>query len=396
MTTPNKSALKKTPKTPSKNHKRNRILLLLVGVVGLVLTIVGLLGVFIWRFEENTEDAYVSGNTVVITTQIPGTPVKLFVQDTDCVKEGQVLVNLDVTDYQEAFNKEKAALILAVQQVKKIWEEVKVASAEMTLQEAQLTKAQSDYENRSRLIDIQAVSKEEWEHIQTELAMAEASVKVAQSKKDSALTALGQTKLEEHPLIQQAKVRLREAYLDLQRCTIEAPVSGFIAQKHVQLGETVQPQTPLMSIVPLDQLWVDAHFLETQLKNIRLGQPAAIKADIYGSQVTYQGTVQGIAAGTGSVFSLLPPQNATGNWIKVVQRVSVRIRLNDPLLLKQFPLRLGLSVKVDVDTHDRSGKMLTEAVPDQVIASTSVYTVALEEFEQSMNQIVQSHLSSSL
>ena len=360
--------------------KRKRLLAVIAGVV-----MVAGLGYGLWWFlvaahYESTDDAYVAGNVVQVTPQVGGTVIAIKADDTDFVKAGQDLVVLDARDAQVALDQAEAQLAQTVREVRNVYAtngtlaaNIATRQADTTKARAALTRAQDDYRRRAALVASGAVSKEELQHVETELdsaksalAAADAGVRAAQEQLASNQTLTDGTSVAQHPNVQRAAARVREAWLTLKRGTLPAPVSGQIAKRSVQLGQRVAPGTPLMAIVPLDRLWIDANFKEVQLRKMRIGQPVTLEADLYGGKVKYHGRVLGLSAGTGSAFSLLPAQNATGNWIKVVQRVPVRIAL-DAKELADHPLRIGLSVVAEVDMADQSGAQLenvTSNVPN--------------------------------
>ncbi len=374
-----------------KKSKRNRILMYLGVSVLVIAVVVFLLWFFIFQFEESTDDAYVHGNMVLLTPQVPGMVSGFFADDTDFVKQGQLLVQLDPIDQHVFFEERKSDLALAARQVRELSDAVQENRANVVLQEAQLRQARIDYENRLHLIGVHAVAQEEFGRSQEMFEVAEASLLVAKYQLDASIAALGNTPLEEHPLIEASRASLREAYMNLVRCQILAPIDGYVAKRTVQVGEWVNPSQPLMAIIPLEQIWVNANFRETNLTNIRIGQSVDMRSDIYGHEVTYKGKVLGISAGTGSVFSLLPPQNATGNWIKIVQRVPVRVSL-DLEQLQTYPLRLGLSMNVTVDTSDRSGKMLATQPVKKVVDLTQAYDIPMEPLNTLMDEIITNNL----
>src|SRR6266705_1167767 len=301
---------------------------LLVSLVLGAFAAIGIAFAFWWfnagRYYESTDDAYVGGNLVQITPQVPGTVLAIHADDTDFVRMGQTLVELDKADSRVALDQAEAQLARTVRSVRNL-----VAST---------TELESNVELRRS-----DLAKAAWNAARRQLAAQSALV--------------DHTTLEDHPDVQNAAARVREAYLAAARTELPAPVSGFVARRAVQVGQRVSPGTPLMTVVPLDQVWVDANFKEGQLANLRAGQPVRLLADAYGRAVKYRGQLVGFGAGTGSAFALLPAQNATGNWIKVVQRVPVRIAL-DPQELREHPLQIGLSMQVDVDTHERAGERL--------------------------------------
>lgn len=335
---------------------------------------------------ESTDNAYVQGNVIQITPQIGGTVMAILADDNDYVKAGQPLVKLDPADAKVALDQAEANLAQTVRQVRTLYANNGSLSAQITLRESDVAKAQTeiaratdDLNRRQSLVGNGAVSKEELNHAQTQLAngksaLASALAGVAAAKEqlvsNQAMT--DGTSIDKHPSVQAAAAKVREAWLATQRAALPAPVDGYVARRTVQLGQRVAAGTPLMSIIPLNQLWVDANFKEVQLRNIRIGQPVNLTADLYGKKVEYKGTVSGLGMGTGAAFALLPAQNATGNWIKVVQRVPVRVAL-DAAQLTQNPLRVGLSMEATVDVSNKDGKMLADAPRAAALAQTTVY-----------------------
>ena len=335
---------------------------------------------------ESTDNAYVQGNVVQLTPQVGGTVVAINADDTDHVKAGQLLVKLDPADAQVALDQAEAQLAQTVREVRTLYANNGTLKAQIALREADLARSQSEFARaqddvtrRAPLVVTGAVGKEEFNHVNSQLAAARSSVAAAQS---AALAAREQlvsnqtltdgTALEQHPNVMRASARVREAYLALKRADLLAPVDGYVAKRSVQLGARVQAGAPLMSVIALNQLWVEANFKESQLRQLRIGQPVTLQADVYGRQVEYTGTIEGLGAGTGASFALLPAQNATGNWIKVVQRVPVRITL-DPKQLAEHPLRVGLSMDAKVDISKTDGRMLADASRASAVAQTSVF-----------------------
>lgn len=335
---------------------------------------------------ESTDNAYVQGNVIQITPQIGGTVMAIMADDTDFVKAGQPLVQLDPADAKVALDQAEAALAQAVRQARTLYANNGSLRAQIALRDADVVKARSDIarasddlNRRQSLTGNGAVSKEELSHAQTQLAnaksalaAAQAGVVVAREQLSSNQALTEGTSVEEHPGVQVAAAKVRETFLVTQRAALMAPVDGYVAKRTVQLGQRVAAGTPMMSIIALNQVWVDANFKEVQLRNIRIGQPVTLVADLYGKKVTYQGTVAGLGVGTGAAFSLLPAQNATGNWIKVVQRVPVRIAL-DPKQLTEHPLRVGLSMDAEIDVKNRDGKALADAPRDAALAHTQAF-----------------------
>lgn len=309
------------------------------------------IGVFLWwQQEEETEDAYVAGRVVQVTPQKGGTVRKVLHDDTDAVKKGDVLAVLDDDNDVLAYERAKNELVQAVRQNRRQNAATSQAGAQVALRRADLARAQDDLRRRSALAESGAVSAEELAHARTAVSQAQAAVKAALAEESSARAALGGgVSLREQPEVQTAIGRLKDAWLNLRRTQVRAPADGQVAKRSVQVGQQVAAGAPLMAVVPLSDVWVDANFKETQLRHMKIGQPAELVSDLYGKQIVYRGRVAGFSAGTGSAFSLIPAQNATGNWIKVVQRVPVRIVLNREDV-DRHPLRIGLSMTVKVDT----------------------------------------------
>ncbi len=373
---------------PANQHKPTRrrgLMLILV----LVLAAGAGWGLWHWMFarhQVNTDNAYVAGNVVQITPQLAGTVVAILADDTDFVRAGQPLVKLDPSDARVAVEQAEAQLAQTVREVRTLFANNGAGRAQVTLREAEvsraqneLARAQDDVNRRAPLVAHGAVGKEEFQHVTAQLATArsalaatQAGVQTAREQLMASQTQTDGTTVEQHPSVQRAAGRVREAYLALQRTDLLAPVDGHVAKRGVQLGQRVQAGAPLMTLVSLNQLWVDANFKESQLQAVRIGQSAEMEADVYGKKLIFHGKVVGLGAGTGAAFALLPAQNATGNWIKIVQRVPVRIAL-DPKDLAAYPLRIGLSMDVTVDTQDQSGLAIADAPRSSPVASTTVF-----------------------
>ncbi len=356
-----------------KRDQRRRWLLRGLAVVVVVVGIAWMLYHFlVGRWYESTDDAYVNGNVVQITPQVPGTVVSIGADDNDFVREGQTLVQLDPSDAQVALAAAEADLAATVRKVRGLYSGVNSSQADVAVREAALAQARADYKRREGLAKTGAISAEELSHARDALTAAESALAAVQGQLASSKALVENTAISSHPDVQAAAAKVRSAYLDLQRDTLVAPVSGHVAKRAVQVGQRVQPGAPLMAVVPLSQVWVDANFKETQLTNMRIGQPVTLTSDLYGGDVKYHGKIEGLGVGTGSAFSLLPAQNATGNWIKIVQRLPVRIEL-DPDELQKHPLRIGLSMDAKVNLHDQSGPILSQQTPAKPVFSTDVY-----------------------
>lgn len=357
MSTPQQPA---APAQPANNGKRKRMMTLLVIVILIAAVAYGLYYFLDARFHEDTDDAYVNGNVVQITPQVTGTVIAVNADDTQTVKAGDPLVVLDPADARVALEQAEANLAQTVRQVRGLFADDNQYQAQVALRQSDLSRAQDDLKRRLTVAQTGAVSLEEISHARDAVKSAQASVDAAQQQLASNRALTANTTIANHPNVQAAAAKVRDAYLNNARNNLPAPVTGYVAKRSVQVGQRVSPGTPLMAIVPLGGVWVDANFKEVQLKHMRIGQPVELTADVYGSSVVYHGKVVGFSAGTGSAFSLLPAQNATGNWIKVVQRLPVRIAL-DPKELEQHPLRIGLSMQADVTIKDDNGGQLGQA-----------------------------------
>jgi membrane fusion protein, multidrug efflux system len=339
--------------TPT-NGRRKRLLWLLLALFLAAGAGYGVYWALVGRYIESTDDAYVAGNLVQITPQVYGTVLAIDADNTDYVKAGQTLVSLDPADSRIALEQAEAALARSVRQVRNLMATTAEIQATVALRKTELARARQDLARRASLAGTGALPAEEVQHARDAVQSSQAALGVAERQLAAHRTLTDHTTLETHPEVQSAAARVREAYLAYARTTVPAPVSGVVDKRIVQLGQRVSPGMPLMAVIPLNQVWVEANFKEEQLVDLRIGQPATVIADVYGSAVKFHGHVAGFGAGTGAAFALLPAQNATGNWIKVVQRVPVRIALK-PAEVARHPLRIGLSMQVDVDTHQRSG-----------------------------------------
>jgi membrane fusion protein, multidrug efflux system len=341
----------------AKGNSRRRRLWMLAGLV----LVVGVVLFAYWylhgRWFESTDDAYVGGSIVQITAEVPGTIRTIFPRETDSVSAGQPLVELDRADAQVAFDTAVADLAATVRQVRSEFVQVDRTRAQVRAREVELARYRSDLARRTPLAGGGAVSDEEIAHLRESVDGADAALRAAQEELNVALAHTQGTTVENHPLVQRSAMRVRDAALSLKRTTIVAPVDGVVGRKGVQVGQRVAPGAPLMAVVPLEEVWVDANFKEVQLEHMRIGQPVTLRSDLYGRSVDYHGHVQGFSPGTGAAFALLPPQNASGNWIKIVQRVPVRVAL-DADEVRGHPLRVGLSMRAEVDLHDQSGPVL--------------------------------------
>ncbi|MGC1458510.1 MAG: HlyD family efflux transporter periplasmic adaptor subunit [Steroidobacteraceae bacterium] len=374
------------------NGKRNRMLLLVT--LGILVIAVGY-GVYwqtVLRLRESTDDAYVNGNIVQITPQIAGTVIGINADDTQYVSAGQILVRLDPADAKVALDEAEAHLALTVRSVRGEFATTAQLAAAQGIRQTDLDTAENDLARRERLAGSGAISGEELQHARDAVSAAKSALLAAQQQFAADHARIDGTQIEDHPEVRAAASAVHSAFLTVARTQLPVPVAGYVAHRNVQLGQRVSPGSILMAIVPLNEVWVDANFKELQIANIRMGQPATLTADLYGHSVTYHGTVVGFSAGTGAAFALLPAQNATGNWIKVVQRLPVRIAL-DPQDLAAHPLQLGLSMRVEISTANREGARL----PQQTVAnaptySTSVFDDADRQAEARVDAIIAANL----
>lgn len=375
------------------NNQRKKQLFIAATFFASIILLSVLHWLFISRYQEVTDDAYVSGNIVQVTPQTTGTVVAIYTDDTQFVKAGQPLIKLDDTDAQVYLAGCEAELAQTVRQVNSLFTSNATLRARVDLQQVSLSKAKADLKRRKKLGESGAVSSEELYHSEAAVKAAQADLLGAQEALSANLSLTENTTIANHPQVKAAAARVKAAFINIQRAVILAPIDGYVAKRRVQLGQHVVPGEPLMAVIPLEQVWVDANFKEHQLNNIRIGQTVTLNADMYGSDFEYQGHIVGLAAGTGSAFSILPPQNATGNWIKVVQRLPVRIAL-DTEQVKKYPLRIGLSMSVTVDTSNTEGSQLSTVTPSsEAVYKTSVYDNALHDANKLVATIIQNNLS---
>ncbi|MFZ0872359.1 MAG: HlyD family efflux transporter periplasmic adaptor subunit, partial [Rhodanobacter sp.] len=378
-------------KNPAKRRKTLLIMLVVFVLIGVIWI---LLWTLVFSRRETTDNAYVGGNQVAISAQVPGTVVAILADDTQHVDAGQILVKLDSTDADVRLSQTRSALAQAVRQVRQQTDSASSSDAMVAARQVDLTKAEADLKRRLPLIAEQAEAPENIQHLRDAVDQARAALTSAQAQASAEHASIEGTDIANNPAVLQARANFRAAWVAAQRNAIYAPVSGYVAQRSVQLGNSVQAGQQLMTVLPLHDLWIDANFKESQLRHIRIGQPVKIEADIYGGSVKYQGKVIGLGAGTGSVFSLLPAQNATGNWIKVVQRVPVRVALNNQELDKH-PLRVGLSSDVTVDITDDRGAVLAPQAEHPPVAETTVYDQMASKADAEADQVIRANLSSS-
>lgn len=390
--------------TESGSNKRKPALLIVAGVFAVAAIAAGVHHYQVGRWQVETDNAYVGGNVVQISPQSAGTVIAIAADDTDWVQAGQVVVRLDPTDAQVSLQQAEADLARTVREVRTLFATTQSLRAQIALKEAdsqraqsELSRAKADYQRRAELKGSGAISAEELANaaatqksVQAQALSAQSAVVAAKEQLLANLAQTDGTRVATHPSVLRAAAVYRAAYLATQRAGLVTPVSGYVAKRSVQIGAKVTAGTPLMGIVPLDQVWVDANFKEAQLRDLRLGQPVQLHADVYGDDVIYHGKVAGLSAGTGGAFALIPAQNATGNWIKVVQRVPVRIVLN-PDELKAHPLRIGLSMTAIIDTHNQQGSQLAAVQRSKPAFETQVYDGLATPAEARIEAIIQAN-----
>ena len=378
---------KKEPNALAK-HKKSKL------PVFIVLAVLILLGglffgywIFWGQYKVTTTDAYVDGNILEVFPRAKGTIQTVTVNNTDYVVEGQVLAVLDPTDFQIEFDQAQANLAATLRNVQQMFDQVGELVADLEKQTIYLEQAQLHFIHRQALVEIGGVSRESFEDAQSALLAAEAeSVRIEESLKRAQSQTYNTTVLT-HPLVIDAIEKVKMSWTNLNNVQVKAPCSGYIAKKVAQVGESASTAHPIMSIVPLEDLWVTANLKESQLAQIKIGQDVSVKTDLYRHHMIFQGKVLGISPGTGSVFSILPPQNATGNWIKIVQRVPVRIGLR-PSEIANYPLRVGLSTEVVIDIREQSGSVLTKMRPTRPIHQTDIYANQLCGVSSVIDQII--------
>ena len=365
----------------------------LVGL-GAALALIALVWLAWWlleaRFYESTDDAYVAGDLVNVMSQVSGTVVSIAADETDRVQAGQELVRLDATDAEIALQEAEQQLARTVRQIRTVFATRDQLRAVAGQRRSDLARAQSDFDRRRDLAASGAVSGEELGHARDALKAARDALIAAEKNLAASSALVGHTGVADNPEVRAAATQVELAWLALARTSVRAPVSGYVARRTVQLGERISPGAPLMAIVPLGRLWLEANFREVQLRHMRIGQPATVVADLYGGHVTFHGRVAGLGMGTGSAFALLPAQNATGNWIKVVQRVPVRIAL-DGSELTAHPLRIGLSTVVTIEVRDASGPQLAQTPPQEPVLATRAFDVDRSEIHARIEEIIEAN-----
>ncbi|MGN6482318.1 HlyD family secretion protein [Luteibacter sp.] len=376
--------------TDEEHPKKKRRKVIILSVIAAVFILAGLawllLYIFVFTQREKTDDAYVKGDMVTISSRVGGTVVEVAVEETERVHAGQVLIKLDPVDANVALMNAEGELAQAVREAQAKIQQANQADAAIPQRRAQYEQARDEYNRRHPLLERRAVSAEEVDTGKRQMQQAYAALQAAEREAAAAHAQVDGTTVENYPAVIQARSQFRNAWVNNGRNAIVSPIEGYAARRQVQVGQRIQAGQDLLTVVPLQDLWVDGNFKETQLENIRIGQPVKITTDMY-SDMEYHGKVVGLNAGTGSAFSLLPAENATGNWIKVVQRLPVRISI-DPEDLRKHPLRVGLSTYVTVDTHDRDGRVLADTPRSKPLATTNVYEQEMGQADERAEAII--------
>jgi membrane fusion protein, multidrug efflux system len=373
------------------NGKRRNILMLIAAIFIALGMLWGAYWVLVLAKREQTDDAYVNGNRVVISAQISGTVIAVLADDTQLTKAGQILVRLDPVDADTNLSRTANALAQTVRQVRQEKSTADQYDSVIETRKLELARAEADLAKREPLLAERAIAPEEVRHARESVELARAALTQAVRQSTSSHALVDGTQVADNPAVLQAKAAYRDAWIAAERNAVVAPVTGYVAERSVQLGQHIQAGQALMTVIPLNSLWVDANFKEVQLRHLRIGQPAQVRSDLYGGTFIFHGHVKGMSAGTGAAFSLLPAQNASGNWIKVVQRVPVRIQIDDGDLVKS-PLRVGLSATVTVDTTNRNGPVLAAEAGGTPVGDTQVYTQDLDKANADADAIVRRNL----
>lgn len=376
-------------------NKRKKIAIWYSSITALLGCTLFLYWFLVLRTREYTDDAYVEGNQVAITPLRPGFVTAIHTDDTFLVKKGDLLVELDSTDAEISFSRATENLAQTTRNVCQLFHQVFAYQAEIEIRKAELIRATQDYEHRLNVLEAGGVSLEDFEHKVAALRAEFFSLMKTEILLEQALSAVQGTSILEHPLVLEAADQLREAWVQLYRCNIYSPVEGLVSQRTIQVGMWMEKGQPLMSVIPLDQIWVNANYKETQLKNMRIGQRVTITSDLYGRETVFHGKIVGLPGAAGNAFSLLPPQNLSGNWIKIVQRLPVRVAL-DPEQLKHYPLRLGLSMEATVDLTDQQGALVPTSSAGSPTYETPIYAKEEEGDAAWIDAIIEQNLDPTL
>ncbi|ELZ5940432.1 multidrug efflux MFS transporter periplasmic adaptor subunit EmrA [Providencia stuartii] len=372
----------------TKKETRRKVWMVIASIIIVLLFVAyGAYWFLVLRFQEYTDDAYVSGVQVPIIAQTTGNVTQVNFENTDLVKAGDVLVILDKTNAQLAYEQAKHDLATTVRKTKELYINGDEYLAQIQKNRISLAQAQKDYQRRVALGRSGTISKEDLQHSQEAVQLAQAALDISIQQYNANRALLRNTELKKQPAIQQAADNVRNAWITLQRTEVKSPITGYVSRRNVQVGSQVSPQGSLMAVVPVQPVWVDANFKETQLEKVRIGQPVTLTSDFYGDDIVYTGKVVGLDMGTGSAFSLLPAQNATGNWIKVVQRLPVRVEL-EPEQVAKYPLRIGLSMNATIDIKDQNGPVLAEIQRETPAFESDVLVLKLADVDAVIDTII--------
>lgn len=377
-----------------KKKAKQQYITLIIGLCFIFLCLF-LYWLLIWRFEVYTSDAYVQGNLVTIKPLRPGFVTGIYTDDTYYVKKGQLLVSLNETDSIIALEKAKQKLAQTVRDVCQAFHNVFVFASDIQMKRAEHMKAKQNFKHRNDVIHMKGVSLEDYQNAADDLRASAASLESTKNNYQKTLAFIQGTSITKHPLVQAAAQEVRDAWVQLYRCKIYAPVDGIIAQRSVQVGMWLSPSDGLMSVIPLDQIWINANYKETPLSDIRLGQPVRIVSDLYGNSVVFHGKVAGLPGAAGNAFALLPPENLSGNWIKIVQRLPVRVSL-DPHELKKHPLRVGLSLEVTTDISNLNGGFNNTATTESPRYATDIFQQEEDGVDELLNRIIATNIDPNL
>lgn len=384
--------IKKNENIDEKNQIKNsnkKIALKKIFIFIICLVVIGIIFILYWflygRTIEDTDDAYVNGSQNIITSQVSGTINKLMVEDTQYVNKGDLLATVDDIDYRLALENATASLGKAIRYYSSLNSQVAQLQKDVIAKENRLKKAKTDYQIAKNSYEAGLASKHEFLTAKDNLNIAIASLEQSNSALDNAITQVSSTSIMTHPDVQQAITAYKKAYVDLERTKIYAPVSGIVAKKAIFLGQEVAPSQELLTIINLENTWADVNLKETQMKNVKVGNKVTLVSDV--NKKKYSGYVQGISAGTGSSLSLLPAQNATGNWIKIVQRIPVRVHIDSDSIKENGIIPIGSSMKATVYLEKNSDNIL----PFQEKTS-SLYSIDEATIDEQVNNIIKNNI----
>lgn len=362
--------------------KKISIFLIILAVLGMIY---GAYWLLYGRNYVKTDDAYVNGNQNIITSQVGGTVTQIYIEDTQFVEKGQLLAVLDDIDYKIALENAAASLGKAVRAYSNLSSDVAQSEDNVKVKKSQLKKAETDFAMDRASYNAGLISKHQYETSKNNLNIAISSLNQSEKALENAKVQADSSSIYNHPDVQQAIAAYKNAYVNLMRTKIYAPESGNIAKKSVFLGQKISPSQELMTIIDLDNVWVDANLKETQMKDVKPGDEAELVSDINGKK--YIGYVQGLSAGTGSSLSLLPAQNATGNWIKIVQRVPVRIIIDKDSLKKNGMIPIGSSMEAIVDIRKETKNILPYTEK-----SSNLYSIDENVMNKEIDNIIKANI----